>query len=155
MQRSCTPPLHVHLNQTEFFTIIQGQLGYQLDDKIYSCNIHTCPRPLTVPPLVPHTFWMDDNREDLILIVRVEPAHKDHGIRQGFFENFAGVFRDQYISIWQLAVLFENAETYPATPVPLSLTKIVIKTTALIGKLLGYKIEYEEYTTVADEFNNN
>ncbi len=41
MQRSCTPPLHIHLDQTEFFTLLQGQLVYQLGDKVYSCDIHT------------------------------------------------------------------------------------------------------------------
>jgi hypothetical protein len=152
MQRICTPTLHIHLNQIEMFTLLQGQLGYQLGDKVYSCDIHTCPQPLIIPPLLPHTFWMDDNKEDLIVFVRVEPFDKYSGIRQEFFENLAGAFRDQYISIWQMFVLLKNAQTYPAS-LPLPLTKVMVKIGALIGQLLGYKIEYEEYTTIGDEFN--
>ncbi len=146
MERSCTPTLHVHVNQTEFFTLLQGQLGYQLGDQVYSCDIHTCPRPLIIPPLVPHTFWMNDKKEDLIVIVRLQPANKYNGLRQGFFENLAGVVRDEYASILQLFLILENAQTYPAS-LPLFLAKIIVKTGALIGHLLGYKIEYEEYTT--------
>ncbi|CAF0740705.1 unnamed protein product [Rotaria sp. Silwood1] len=152
MQRSCTPPLHIHLEQREFFTLIQGYLAYQIGDQVYSCDTHTCPRPLIVPPLIPHTFWMNDNKEDLIVRVRVEPANKCNGLRQGFFENFAGITRDQHISIWQIFVLFENAQTYPAS-LSLPFMKIIVKIGALIGRLLGYKIEYEEYTTMEDDFN--
>ncbi|CAF3126256.1 unnamed protein product [Rotaria sp. Silwood2] len=152
MQRSCTPPLHIHLEQTELFTLLQGHLAYQLGNKVYSCDTHTCPRPLIVPPLLPHTFWMDDNKEDLIVRIRLEPANRYSGLRQGFFENFAGIFRDQHISMWQIFVLFENAQVYPAS-LPLPIMKIMVKTGALIGQLLGYKIEYEEYTTIEDDFN--
>jgi hypothetical protein len=56
------------------------------------------------------------------------------------------------ISIWQIFVFFENAQTYPAS-LPLFFMKIIFKIGALIGQLLGYKIEYEEYTTIADEFH--
>jgi hypothetical protein len=152
IQRSCTPPLHIHLNQTEYFTLVQGQVAYQMGDKVYSCDIHTCPRPLIVPPLLPHTFWMDNNKEDLIVLIRVEPAIKYGGIRQEFFETYGGAFRDQYISIWQIFVLFENAQTYPAS-LPLPLAKVIFKIGSLIGQLLGFKTEYEEYTTITDEFN--
>jgi hypothetical protein len=134
------------------FTLLQGQLGYQLGDKTYSCDIYTCPRPLILPPLVPHTFWMDDNKEDLILRARLEPSDMYSGIRKGFFENFAGMLRDQHISIFQIFLFFENSQTYPAS-LPLPLAKIMVKIGALIGQLLGYKIEYKEYTTVANEFN--
>lgn len=146
MKRPCTSTLHVHLNQTEFFILKQGQLGYQLDDQIYSCDIHTCPRPLIISPLVPHTFWMNDNKEDLIVIVRLEPVKKYNGLRQGFFENLAGAFRDECASILQLLLFLENAQTYPAS-LPLPLAKIIVRTGALIGQLFGFQIEYEEYTT--------
>jgi hypothetical protein len=105
-----------------------------------------------MPPLVPHTFWVSDNKEDRIIRVRVEPVNKYSGIRQEFFENFVGVIRDQHISIFQVFLIFEHAETYPAS-LPLPLAKVMVKIGALIGQLLGYKIEYEEYTTIADEFN--
>ncbi|UJR13213.1 hypothetical protein I4U23_000235 [Adineta vaga] len=146
LERPCTPPMHVHLTQTEYFTLVQGHLGYQLDDKIYSCDIHTCPKPLIVLPRTPHTFWMDDNKENLIVRIRIEPASRDYGIQQEFFENFAGVSRDGYKSIWQIFVLFNNAQTYPAA-IPLPLAKIIVEIGAFIGQVLGFKEQYEEYTT--------
>ncbi|CAF0944034.1 unnamed protein product [Adineta steineri] len=152
LERPCTPPIHIHLNQTEYFTLIQGHLGYQLNDKIYSCNIHTCPKPLIIPPRIPHTFWMNDNKEDLVVLIRAEPANRFNGLRQEFFENLAGVLRDDSISIWQIFVLFENAQTYPAS-LPLPIMKIIVKVGAIIGRILGFKQQYEEYTTTTDEIN--
>jgi hypothetical protein len=119
---------------------------------VYSCDIQTCPRPIIIPPLVPHTFWMNDNKEDLIVRLRVEPSNKYSGVRQRFFENFAGIIRDQHRSIFQIFLLFENAETYPAS-LPLPLAKTMVKIGAIIGQRRGYKTEYEEYTTITDEFN--
>ena len=69
-----------------------------------------------------------------------------HRITEWLRELLGGIFRDQQASIWQILLLFDNAETYPA-PLPLPIAKIVVKVGALIGQLLGYKIEYEEYTT--------
>ena len=149
-QRSCTPPPHLHLYQTELFTVLRGQIRYQLGDKINSCDIRTCPRPLVIPPLTPHTFWMDDDKEDLVIRIRAEPCNMYNGACQKFFENYVGIFRDQHTSIWQIFVLFDYAQTYQ-TSLPLPLSKIIVKTGALIGQLLGYKVEYEEYTTTADE----
>jgi hypothetical protein len=71
--------------------------------------------------------------------------------RQEFFENYGGAFRDQLLSIWQIFVLFENAQTYPAS-LPLPLTKAMFKIGSLIGQLLGFKVEYEEYTTITNEY---
>jgi mannose-6-phosphate isomerase-like protein (cupin superfamily) len=146
LQRPCTPPLHVHLDQTEFFTVRKGRIGYQIGDQIQSCDVNTCPSPIVVPSNVPHTFWLDDNKEDLEVIIRLEPIMKNRGMREAFFENWAGVSRDQHTSIFQLFLLLNNARTYPALS-PLILSKILVKTVSLIGQLLGYQTEYEEYTT--------
>ncbi len=146
MKRPCTPYLHVHPYQVEKFTLLQGQFSYQFGDKLYSCNIHTCPSPIVIPPLVPHTFWMGDNKEDLIIIVHIEPIYKDHGLRAESYENIAGVRRDKYMTLWQAFVFIDDIESYP-TFLPLFLVKFIMKIGSLIGQLLGYKIEYEEYTT--------
>ena len=89
---------------------------------------------------------MGDNKEDLIFIVRTEPVFKDHGLRPSSYENIAGVRRDHYMNLWQAFVLINNIETYPVV-LPLSLTKWIFQIGSLLGRLLGYQIEYEEYTT--------
>jgi hypothetical protein len=146
MKRLCTPYLHIHPYQTEKFFVIQGEFGYQLGDKLYSCNIHTCPRPIVIAPAVTHTFWMANNNEDLVFDVLTEPVYKDHGLRISSYENIAGARRDKCMTLWQALVFIDDIETYPIR-LPLFLTKLLIKTGALIGQLLGYRSEYEEYTT--------
>ena len=145
-KRPCTPFLHIHPYQVEKFTVLQGQFAYQYGDKIYSCDVHTCPRPIIIPPLIPHTFWMSDNKEDVIFIVRVEPAYKDRGMRAEALENIVGAQRDKCMNIWQAFVFLDNIETYPIF-IPLFVSKLMGRILSFIGQLLGYKLEYEEYTT--------
>lgn len=146
MKRPCTPFLHIHPYQTEKFFLLQGYLSYQMDDKIYSCTIDTCPTPIIIPPNVPHSLWMNDNQEDLIFIVRVEPIYKHHGLQAAGFENVAGVRRDKYMTLWQAFVLIDSIESYP-TVLPLTYVKFIVKIGSFIGQILGYQSEYEEYTT--------
>ena len=134
------------------FTVIKGHLGYQLGDQVYTCDVHTCPKPLIVSSRVPHTFWMADNNEDLVVRVLVEKLTATSGMRRAFFENFFGVFRDQQASILQIFVLFDDAYTYPAS-LPLPLAKILVRIGAVIGRLFGYEREYEEYTTITGTSN--
>ncbi|UJR27632.1 hypothetical protein I4U23_008913 [Adineta vaga] len=146
LKRPCTPYLHVHPYQNEQFILLQGQLSYHLGATIHSCDIHTCPSPIIIPPLVPHTFWMNDNQEDLILTIRIEPAYRTYGLRAESFENIVGAHRDNVLNLWQAFVFIENIDTYPVF-LPLFFSKLFIKTGSLIGHLLGYQVEYDEYTT--------
>lgn len=146
MKRPCTPYLHIHPYQTEKLLLLQGQLSYQLNEKVYSCNINTCPKPIVIPPNTLHTFWMNDNKEDLIFLVRVEPIYKDHGLSSASFENIAGARRDKYMTLWQALVFIDHIESYP-TFLPLIFLKFLFKLGSFIGQILGYQNEYEEYTT--------
>lgn len=146
MKRLCTPYLHVHPNQIEKFILLQGQLSYQLGDTIHTCNVRTCPTPIVIAPSVVHTLWMSDNQEDLIVIVRIEPTYKTHGLRASSFENVAGVRRDRYMTLWQALVFVNNNESYPIL-LPLWLTKWIFRIGSFVGQVLGYQVEYEEYTT--------
>jgi hypothetical protein len=114
--------------------------------------IFTHVHDLLLYHLLYHTHFEWVKKEDIIVRVRLGPSSMYSGIREGFFENLAVVFRDQHTPIFQMLVLLENAQTYPAS-LPLPLAKIIFKFGALIGQLLGYKIEYKEYTTIADELN--
>jgi len=50
------------------------------------------------------------------------------------------------MTIWQALLFIDNIEAYPVF-LPLFLTKLIFKFGSLIGQILGYQIEYEEYTT--------
>ncbi|CAF3180720.1 unnamed protein product [Rotaria socialis] len=147
LKRPCTPFLHLHDDQTEKFTILQGQFSYRFGEKIYSCDSRTCPSPIIIPPLVHHTFWMHENKEDLILIIHIEPTSKDHGLRIESFENIVGVNRDKLMNLWQAFVFIDSIETYPVF-LPLPFVKVLMKIGSLIGRLLGYQAEYDDYTTI-------
>jgi len=101
---------------------------------------------LIIPPGVKHSFWMSDNKEDLILMVQLEPIDSYYGVRRAFFENFGGVVRDRRDDIFQIFVIFDQAQVYPAV-MPIPLARIVFKLGAFIGRILGYQSEYDEYTT--------
>lgn len=145
-QRPCTPYTHVHIDQTEKFTLLQGRLAYQQGDTIHSCDVHTCPSPLIIPPFVAHTYWMADNQEDLIFIVRVEPAYETHGFRAEAIENIVGARRDGHMTLWQALVFIDNIESFP-TSLPLFLTRLLFRIGSLVGRLFGYRTEYDAYTT--------
>lgn len=89
---------------------------------------------------------MNDNKEDLIVIVRVEPARKDRGLTATTFENIVGTTRDKHMNLWQAFVFIDHIETYPIA-LPLHVTKLIFRMGSVIGRLLGYQVEYEAYTT--------
>ena len=146
LKRVCTPYLHYHLEQTETFVLVQGRLGYLLGDEKNSCDVRSCPSTIIIAPWTTHTFWMDDNFEDLVIDVRVEPIFQDRGLTAELFENIAGVRRDKYMSIWQMFLFMDRIDSYPNS-IPFTLFKILTKSGAIIAKILGYRSEYDEYTT--------
>jgi hypothetical protein len=89
---------------------------------------------------------MNDNQDDLILVVHIEPVDPHRGLRMEAFENIVGVRRDNYMSIWQAIVFMDNIDTYPVV-LSIFSTKLIAKFGSLIGYLLGYQTEYDEYTT--------
>ena len=89
---------------------------------------------------------MTDNREDLILTVRIEPTYEDRGLSASAFENIVGVRRDNLMSLWQALLFIDYIETYPIS-LPLSCTKWIVRWGSWIGYLLGYQMQYDEYTT--------
>lgn len=80
-------------------------------------------------------------------MIQLEPIDSYYGIRRAFFENFEGIVRDQRDDVFQIFVLFDRAQVYPAV-MPIPLARIVFKLGAFIGRILGYQSEYEEYTTL-------
>lgn len=145
-KRSCTPYAHLHPYQLETFTVLQGQFAYQLGKEIHSCDNTTCPKPLVIHPNVIHTFWMNDNQDDLVIVVYISPIYADHGLTASSYENIAGTRRDQFMNLWQALVFIDTIESYPVF-LPLNFVKIFFRIGSILGQLLGYQKEYDEYTT--------
>jgi len=145
-KRLCTPYVHLHPYQIEKFTVLQGQFAYQFGSQISTCDNVTCPRPVVIPPNTIHTFWMNDNHDDLVVVVHISPIYDDHGLTASSYENVAGVRRDRYMNLWQAFVLIDDIESYPIF-LPLGFVKVFFRIGSLIGQLLGYQKEYDAYTT--------
>ena len=113
-KRPCTPLLHIHLYQRELFTVHQGSLWLSVRwaDLFLRCPIRVL-RLFTLNRWPPHTFWMADNQEDLVLTIRVEPIFGDIGLSRKSFENIIGTQRDKLMSFWQALVFLDNIQTYP------------------------------------------
>ena len=73
---------------------------------------------------------------------------KQHFTSRSFFENLVGLQRDYNYDppLLALFVLLHAHDTYPAD-IPLPLAKIIITSGAWLGRSLGYKAHYKEYTT--------
>ncbi|CAF1595487.1 unnamed protein product [Didymodactylos carnosus] len=148
-ERICTPVPHIHVFQTETFTVLNGNMGYYLSSLTQPNYCNSSCSPLVVQPQIPHTFWMS-GEENLLVRVRLEPADRE-GSREQFFENLVGLYRDASAKnktppLLALLVLLNHAEIYPAT-LPLSIGKLILKLGALLGRILGHQTSYEEYTT--------
>lgn len=89
---------------------------------------------------------MDDNKEDLVLFVRVDPIFNGRGLSAAAFENVAGTRRDDLMNLWQALLFIDRIETYPSA-LPLFFSQVLTKIGSMIASILGYHSEYDEYTT--------
>ena len=135
-------PWHIHLNQTEHFTVVSGQLGIRLDtfDNVITLNpgeeIHIEARQ-------PHQFFNASETEPVTAIFDVVPA----GGFEAFLRTYYGLAREGKVgenqlptNLLQAFVLADIADTYPVWgTIPAYIIRVVIKILATFARLLGYK----------------
>lgn len=69
--RSCSPALHVHADQAEYFETQKGAFGLHIDNEDRA-TLHPGDPPITVLAGVPHYFWNTKPDEEGILIAAFE-----------------------------------------------------------------------------------
>ena len=120
-----------------------GELGVILNDgrQVLSVGEH-----VLIPPGTPHTFW-NAGEGELRFITDVRPP----GQLQTYWETVFGLAQDGKVNskglpnLLQLAVVAPLADSYsPHVPVPV--TKLMIAGLGGIGRLLGYKASYPQYS---------
>lgn len=136
-------PLHKHLKCAERFEVVHGKLGVLLDGKRMRLDVG---ESVTIPPHTPHTFWNAGDGE-LRFITEVRPP----GDLQTYWETVFGLAQDGKVNanglpnLLQLAVVAPLADSYdPRLPVPV--TKALVAVLGGIGRLLGYKDRYPQYS---------
>jgi len=141
-------PEHVHLGQEESFEVVSGMLGVRVGGR----ELTLSPGQSAVgPPDVPHMWWNPGDEEVHFLV----------GLRPGLhmetvFETWFGLARDGKTVGWlpknplQLAVLADEVGGwFYYTGVPKPVWKALfapVALLALIGRLLGYRARYPEYS---------
>ena len=145
LTRPCTPRFHYHKYQNESITVIKGLMGYHMGDQS-SVKIAKQGETVTFPYNVPHTFWSLSADKDVILRVRVSPALTS----STFYENYIGIKRDvRNPIIRELNLLYAELESdiYPAG-IPLTLSRFIHLALDVLGKLIGMRPYYKEYSSL-------
>lgn len=138
-------PLHIHLVSEERFEVLQGKLGVIIG-KERSRRILDEGESIRIPPGTPHTFW-NAGKDELHFLTDIRPP----GAFQTYWETIFGLAGDGKVNaqglpnIWQLMVLATVADSYAAGAPP-ALAKAIIAILAPIGRLLGYRARYPQYS---------
>lgn len=139
-------PEHVHPRQEERFVVLSGRMGVRAKGKE---QVLGPGEEAVVPPGTPHTFW-NAGGEELHHLVELRPALKS----EVFFETVFGLQRDGKFpaegekrppNVFQGALIVSEYENYLAG-MPTLFQKLFFPPLASLGRLLGYKSSYAQYS---------
>src|SRR5215211_9080538 len=138
------PIEHVHPYMEERFKILSGTARLSMRGQERDVG---AGETVMVPAGTPHV-WGNPSEEELHVIVELRPALK----MEEWFETVFGLQRDSKAdpenglpNLLQLALIAREYEFYLARP-PLFVQRVLFGLLAPIGKLLGYKARYPEYS---------
>lgn len=138
-------PEHIHPTQDEHWEVLSGELSIKLDREVRTLSEG---EEVTFPQGSPHMVWNESDREAR---ARVE-------FRPGFrvellIETFFGLAQDGKTddqgmpNLLQTAViLHEFRDEFYLTELPIFIQRPLFAALAQIGRLLGYKPYYREYS---------
>jgi mannose-6-phosphate isomerase-like protein (cupin superfamily) len=136
---------HVHPRQEERFEVREGSLGVRIDGDEWTATAGT---RFAVPAGTAHTVW-NAGESEVHAVVEIRPALQI----ETFFETLHGLACDGKTDRMgipgplQAAVLADEfAEEIRAAKVPGSLQRAVAAVLARVGRLVGYRAAYSEYS---------
>ena len=135
------PPVHIHPNSGETFTVLKGHLDAEVDGRTMQFGEGATFR---VAPGVAHTWWNSGDVEAHVL-VKFSPASR----METFLETMYGLAKDGRTNeegvpgFLQLAVIAPHYfdVNHLADP-PLPVQKALFGVLRPIGRLLGYQADY-------------
>lgn len=134
-------PGMVHPLQDENFRILSGSLDFNIGGKKQRLKEG---EGLIIPKGTPHNWWNESN-EEAHALVEIRPALGSEDL----FANIYGLCSEKgnLPNMLQMAVLIDEHwdEGHLARP-PLFMQKIMFGALAPVGRLLGYKAHYPEYS---------
>ncbi|MBD0287113.1 MAG: cupin domain-containing protein [Flavisolibacter sp.] len=138
------PVEHLHQKQDETFEVLRGKLTYILDGQKKIAN---GGEKVVLPMAHPHTHY-NDEKEDLVMIQTISPALD----AEPLIESILGLARDGKLKdgepkFLQAMVWLRHfkARTYVAK-VPIGAQNFLALFLGPVGRLLGYKAVYKEYS---------
>ena len=139
------PPLHSHPGQDEEFEVLSGRLAYQLGDRE---GIAVAGERAVIPAGVAHTWW-NGGDEPLLIKGWVRPAMRF----ETFVESVYGVHRPGYAMrggrpnpLRLAVVMWEFRHEWTPRFMPRAVRFTVLPALAFIGRLLGYRWWYPEFS---------
>lgn len=139
------PVSHIHPLQEETWTVLEGLMGTRLAAR---SEIVTSGNRVVIPAGTPHRLW---NAGDDVLRVRTEfrPALNT----ETFFETACGLVSDGktdrrgFPNPLQMAVMADEFRaTFRLATIPGWVQGPVFRTIAVLGRRLGYRAWYPEYS---------
>ncbi len=142
------PASHIHTKQSKSFEVVAGTMRYRTDAE-RAKDLHE-GESITVAPGETHVRW-NPGDEEMSAVVEFRPAMNT----ETFIENMWGLARDGrkrggkgvpnmlQLSVW-FAGFYEGENYLERFPIPIQ--KALFALLAPIGRRLGYKDWYPEYT---------
>jgi mannose-6-phosphate isomerase-like protein (cupin superfamily) len=142
-------PKHVHTFQEERFEIVSGTLGVRVGGRP---SILRPDQNAVGPPGVPHEWWNPSEQEEVCFRVGIRPGLDVEIV----LETILGLIRDGKtigsipMNPLQLAVLVREIGSWAYSPgLSAAARKALfapVVLLALVGRLLGYRTRYPEYS---------
>jgi mannose-6-phosphate isomerase-like protein (cupin superfamily) len=134
---------HVHRRQDETFRVLAGSLSFRLGDRELAAG---AGEEVVIPAGVLHSWWNGGDEEARALLT-LRPALR----AETMFETIFGLARDGKTNArgmpnpLQMAVLARGADAYVGG-VPKVVQDGLFGALAAVGKLLGYRDRYPQYS---------
>ena len=138
------PPVHYHPHQEERFEVLSGRLNVLVDGKERTLEEGEV---LTIPPGISHEMWAEEAG------IRVNWQTRPAMRTEEFFETIWGLAKDGKTNekgvpnLLKVAVIAdEYADEFRLASPPLFVQRALFAILAPVGKLLGYRARYPEYS---------
>ena len=138
------PPVHYHPAQEERFEVLSGEVHVQVGGEARTLREGEA---LLIPPGTPHEMWAE--AEGVRVNWQTRPALKT----ESFFEIVWGLSRDGKTgekgtpTLLQVVVIAQAyAGEFRLARLPWPVQRVLFAALAPLGRLLGYRASYPEYT---------